>query len=113
MIGVFSETGTASVAGAAGNTTLAAGKFIYKITGTAAGLATTGTDLLTLLNGTITTQHAADRIYFAISDGTDVGVYYGTPGADTSLVAAEILLVAVVKNTTLASVTFDNFTFAS
>jgi len=103
----------ASVAGAAGNTNLAAGKFIYKITGTAAGLATTGTDLLTLLNGTITTQNAADRIYFAISDGTDVGVYYGTPGADTSLVAAEILLVAVIKNTTLASVTFDNFTFAS
>lgn len=102
----------ASLAGAAGNTILAAGKFIYKITGTAAGLATTGTDLLTLLNGTITTQNAADRIYFAISDGTDVGVYYGTPGADTSLVAAEILLVAVVKNTTLASVTFDNFTFA-
>jgi Ca2+-binding RTX toxin-like protein len=103
----------ATLAGAVGNSTLAAGKFIYKITGTAAGLATTGTDLLTLLGGTITTQNAADRIYFAISDGTDVGIYYGTPGGDTSLVAAEILLVGIIKATTLASVTFDNFTFAA
>jgi hypothetical protein len=66
-------------------------------------------------SGTITAQNAADILYFAISDGTNVGIYRGQANLavnDTAVTAAEIALIGILQNTTLASLTFANFSFA-
>ena len=74
--------------------------------------ALTGTNLLTALGGTLTVATAADKVLFAIDNGTDTGIYFGSAGAsDTGIVASELALIAVLEGVADATtLTADNFT---
>jgi hypothetical protein len=117
----FITTGTG--VDATGNITATTAGFIYRISvETVSSFSTDGASVLNATttgagnSGTITAQNAADILYFAISDGTNVGIYRGVANGDatnsTVVVAAEIALIGILQNTTLASLTFANFSFA-
>jgi len=117
----FITTGTG--VNATGNITGAAAAFIYRISvETVSSFSTDGASVLNAIatgagtSGTITAANAADVLYFAISDGTNIGIYRGQANlvaADTAVLVDEIALVGVLQNTTLASLTFNNFSFAA
>ncbi len=105
-----------------GNLTGAAGKFIYNISvENATSLSTDGASVLGALvsgsgAGTITAANAADKLYFLVSDGTNVGVYRGAASgvtADTAITADEISLIAVLNADSLSTLVAGNFTFAA
>ena len=102
-----------------GNLTGAAGQYIFAVTvENVASFSTDGAAVLNALvtgagSGTITTANAADVLYFLVSNGTDVGVYRGVAGADTTIAANEIDLVGVLQGVSLASLTAANFQFGA
>jgi hypothetical protein len=122
VTGDFITTGTG--VDATGNITATTAGFVYRISlETVSSFSTDGASVLNATttgagnSGTITAQNLADILYFAISDGTNIGIYRGAANGDgtnsTLVVAAEIALVGVLQNTTLASLTFANFSFAA
>jgi len=72
----------------------------------------TGTNLISALGGTITVANAAEKVLFAIDNGTDTGIYFGSAGAsNTGIVASELALIAVLEGVADATtLTSDNFT---
>ncbi|MBI5275031.1 MAG: hypothetical protein HY854_01090 [Burkholderiales bacterium] len=84
-------------------------------TSTAAG-DLNGTNLLTAIGGTITTDDNGNQHLFAVADASgNVGIYYGdagtggSPGGGTGIAASELVLVAVLVGVTIGNLVYQNF----